>query len=138
MTPETTVTIASENLTHIHSEHCDHEPKPKPQVLTRKQLGQLRRQFITVVHGTVRACGHKAKFDTGRQPGNNCTDCWTAYFMSGDSKGKPYVDLDAVYKVLTEKGAKGLEKVYGTKFMRNFHGFLATILRNGATKQEGN
>ena|SRR5271166_1834676 len=94
-----------------------------PQQLTRKQLGQMRRAYMTTVHGTVRACEHKAKFGPSKQPNNNCVDCWTAFFAA-------YVDLMAVHKLLTDKGVKGLEKTYGTKFMRAFHGFLGMYLKS--------
>ena len=99
-----------------------------PAKLTRKQIGQLRRQYVTVVHGTVRACGHKAKFSATKQPTNNCVDCWKAFFVTA-------VDLEAVHKLLTEQGVKALEKKYGTKFMRNFHGFLATSLNPGTIEE---
>jgi hypothetical protein len=101
------------------------EAAPKPPQLTRKQIGQLRRQYITIVHGYVRACGHKAKFNATKQPKNNCVECWKAFFMT-------VVDLEAVHKLLTEQGVKALEAKYGTKFMRNFHGFLSTMLNPGA------
>ena len=96
----------------------------KPVQLTRKQLGQLRRQYLTTVHGTVRSCKHKAKFSATQIPRNNCVTCWKAFFVTA-------VDLEAVHKLLTEKGVKALENKYGTKFMRNFHGFLATALNPG-------
>jgi hypothetical protein len=42
------------------------------------------------------------------------------------------VDLDAVHKMLTEKGVRALEARYGRKFLRNFHGFLSTqLMPNG-------
>jgi hypothetical protein len=109
---------------HVCGEHCDHSPVPatKPAQMTRKQIGQLRRQYFTVTHGTVKACGHKAKFSATKQPANNCVDCWTAFFATN-------VDLLGVHKLLTDKGVRGLEKQYGTKFMRNFHGFLALYLK---------
>lgn len=89
--------------------------------LTKKQVGELRRRFVTINHGTVRACGHKAKFGDNKQPGNNCVDCWTAFFMS-------VVDLEQVHKFLTEKGVKAFKGKYGTKFTKAFHGFLSTKL----------
>ncbi len=88
---------------------------------TRKQLGQLRRQYFTKVHGTVKACGHKAKFAKDKDPNNNCVHCWTAYFMTS-------VDLDFVHAVLTQKGGKALIAMKGTKFVRMFHGFLSSQL----------
>jgi hypothetical protein len=45
---------------------------------TRKELGQLRRRYVTVIHGTVKACGHKAAFNKTKQPTSNCVECWKA------------------------------------------------------------
>lgn len=104
-------------------ENCGTTPQPTgPSKLTRKQIGQLKRQYYTTVHGTVRACGHLAKFSQSKPPSNNCVECWTAFFST-------CVDLLGVHKLLAEKGVKGLERVYGTKYMHNFHGFLALYLR---------
>ena len=89
-----------------------------PAKLTRKQLGQLRRQYLTQTHGTVRACGHKAKFAKDKDPKNNCVSCWSAYFMTS-------VDLEFIHAVLTQKGSKALIAMRGTKFVKMFHGFLA-------------
>jgi hypothetical protein len=99
-------------------------PQGPPQKLTEKQIGQLRRQFITLVNGTVKACGHKDNFSkndkrAGKQPSNNCIHCWEAYFMTS-------VDLDFIHAVLTQKGGKALVALKGTKFVRMFHGFLST------------
>src|ERR1700674_2966444 len=96
------------------------QPQTMP-TLTRKQLGQLRRQHITIVHGTVKACGHKAKFSKDKQPGNNCIKCWEAYFMTS-------VDLDGIHTVLTTKGVPELMKHKGIKFVKMFHGFLSSKL----------
>jgi hypothetical protein len=87
--------------------------------LTKKQLGQLRKMHITVGHGTVRACGHKAKFSKDHDPRNNCVSCWEAYFMTS-------VDLDFIHSVLTQKGVKALVAMRGTKFVKAFHGFLSS------------
>jgi hypothetical protein len=97
---------------------------PKPGTLTRKQLGQLRRMWITQVNGKVTACGHKDNFSKtekreGKQPNNNCIHCWEAFFMTS-------VDLDFVHTVLTQKGGKALVAMKGTKFVRMFHGFLSS------------
>jgi len=103
-------------------------PEAPPQHFTRKQIGQLRRQWITTTHGTVRACGHLAKFSKDHDPKNNCIHCWTAYFMSKDKDGNPYVDLDLIHAVLTTKGGKALVAMRGTKFTKMFHGFLSSQL----------
>lgn len=112
-------TPSPSNLTETVAE--PEAPAAPPPTLTKKQLGQLRRQYLTVVHGTVRACGHKAKFDKTKQPGNNCVHCWGAYFATS-------VDLEWVHAVLTEKGVPELVKQKGLKFTKMFHGFLSSSL----------
>jgi len=92
-----------------------------PAKLTRKQLGQLRRQYLTQTHGTVRACGHKAKFAKDKDPKNNCVSCWSAYFMTS-------VDLEFIHAVLTQKGSKALIAMRGIKFVKMFHGWLSSNL----------
>ena len=99
-------------------------PTEPPAKLTPKQIGQLRRQFLTHVNGTVTACGHKDNFSKtdkrkGKVPSNNCINCWDAYFMTS-------VDLDFIHTVLTQKGANALMAIHGKKFVRMFHGFLST------------
>ena len=96
-------------------------PAAPPEKLTAKQLGQLRRQYVTVTHGRVRACGHLARFSKDHDPKNNCIDCWSAYLATS-------VDLDLIHAVLTSKGAKALVAMKGTKFVKMFHGFLSSQL----------
>jgi hypothetical protein len=96
-------------------------PSEAPEKLTRKQLGQLRRQYMTITHGTVRACGHLARFSKDHDPKNNCISCWGAYFSTS-------VDLDLIHAVLTTKGVKALVAMKGTRFTKMFHGFLASQL----------
>jgi len=91
------------------------------QELTRKQLGQLRRQYVTIVHGTVKACGHRARFSATQQPKNNCVDCWEAYFLTS-------VDLEGIHVVLTKQGVRALIAQRGTKFVTMFRGFLSAKL----------
>jgi len=99
-------------------------PAEPPKTLTRKEIGQLRRQWITQVNGTVKRCGHKDNFSKtdkreSKPPNNNCIHCWSAYFMTS-------VDLDFIHTVLTTKGGKALVAMKGTKFVRMFHGFLSS------------
>ena len=136
LTPEgEAAALSAIELAHRHDcgdENCDHTvqdeidnptgaPPMLPEQLTRKQIGALRRAHITVTHGSVIKCGHKAKFGPTKTPGNNCVHCWEAFFQTA-------VDLEALHTLVTTEGPKGMEKKYGTKFMRNFHGFLATEL----------
>lgn len=95
-----------------------------PDKITEKQMRQLRRQFVTLTNGTVVACRHKDNFSktdrrAGKIPSNNCVHCWEAYFVTS-------VDLEFVHAVITQKGVNELVKVYGTKFTKMFHGFLAS------------
>jgi len=92
-------------------------PAAPPEKLTRKQLGQLRRQYVTIVHGTVKACEHKAAFSKDHDPKNNCVDCWSAYFATS-------VDLEFVHTVLTTKGVKALVAMKGTKVHQDVPRFL--------------
>jgi len=91
------------------------------QELTRKQLGQLRRQYVTINHGRVKACNHLAKFSATQPPKGNCVECWKAWFMT-------QCDLDSLHVILTQQGAKELIKQRGVKFVKALHGFLASCL----------
>ena len=108
-----------QNLTNSTEE--PEMPAAPPEKLTRKQLGQLRRQYLTTTHGRVKACDHLARFSKDHDPKNNCVDCWSAYFATS-------VDLDFVHTVLTTKGGKALVAMKGTKYVRMFHGFLSSQL----------
>ena len=96
-------------------------PAAPPEKLSRKQIGQLRRQYVTVVHGEVKACGHRARFSKTKDPGNTCTACWSAFFMTE-------VDIEFIHTVLTTKGVKALVAMRGTKFTKMFHGWLSSNL----------
>ena len=96
-------------------------PAPPPEKLTRKQLGQLRRQYVTITHGTVKSCEHLVRFSKGHDPKNNCVHCWGAYFATS-------VDLEFIHAVLTTKGVKALIAMRGTKFAKMFHGWLSSNL----------
>jgi hypothetical protein len=96
-------------------------PAAPPEKLTPKQIGQLRRQYLTITHGRVKACDHLARFSKDHDPKNNCVDCWSAYFATS-------VDLEFIHTVLTTKGVKALVAMRGTKFVRMFHGFISSQL----------
>lgn len=103
------------------TETSEPTPTAAPDKLTRKQLGQLRRQYMTIVYGTVKQCGHKAAFSKDHDPKNNCVSCWSAYLATS-------VDLEFIHTVLTTKGVAELTKIKGKKFVRMFHGFLSSQL----------
>ena len=86
-----------EQTTNLQEVAEPEAPAAPPEKLTAKQLGQLRRQYVTVTHGRVRACGHLARFSKDHDPKSNCIDCWQAYFVTS-------VDLDLIHTVLTQRG----------------------------------
>lgn len=108
-------TITSQNVAEPEA------PATPPEKLTAKQLGQLRRQYVTVVHGTVRTCEHKAAFSKDHDPKSNCIHCWAAYMATS-------VDLEFIHTVLTTKGVKALVAIKGTRFVKMFYGFLSSQL----------
>lgn len=91
----------------------------KPKQPTRKELGQLRRRFITVVQLTVIKCGHKLKQD--KQPNGNCVYCWEAFFHT-------VANLDELAESLRTHGVQKFVAKYGEKFTKNFRGFVAQQL----------
>ena len=103
------------------------------QELTRKQLGEMRRKYVTHVNATVKACGHPVKFDQTTQPHNNCIECWSAYFLTA-------IDLEGVHVVLTKQGVRALIAQRGAMFVKMFRGFLNArlmpMLNAEAAKQE--
>ena len=110
-----------EQTTNLQEVAEPEAPAAPPEKLTRKQLGQLRRQCLTINHGRVRACGHLARFSKDHDPKSNCIDCWQAYFVTS-------VDLDLIHTVLTQRGVKALIAMKGTRFTKMFHGFLSSQL----------
>jgi hypothetical protein len=101
-----------------------------PPKFTPKQIGKLRRQFVTISHGTVNACQHK--FHPTNEPRTNCDDCWEAYFrvQTGVVKG--------IQSILLALGDKELVKARGAKFYRRFKQFAAKIeeeQRNAAAQE---
>lgn len=110
--------LTTDNIVETDAKDLATVPE-KPKTLTRKEIGKLRRQYITITLGTVKACGHK--FDPKNQPKRNCEYCWQAYFYTA-------VDTAAVHDDLTKGGKRQLIKVYGEKFSRAFGRFLTAAL----------
>jgi len=75
---------------------------------------------MTITHGRVKACGHRARFSVTQPPKGNCVECYKAYFMT-------CCDLDSIHVILTKQGVKALERIHGRKFVRMFHGFLRLL-----------
>lgn len=120
------VILTAENVVNTDAKDLAVEPE-KPKTLTRKELGQLRRRYITVVHGTVRACGHK--FNPKSQPRTNCESCWEAYFFTA-------VDTAAIHDDLQKGGKEKLIAVYGKVFTKQFGIFLMNQLMKEAENGE--
>lgn len=95
-------------------------PVPEPK-LSRKQIGQMRRRYMTTVHSTVVACEHK--FNANRIPSNNCFWCWQAYF-------KTSVNLEVLRQILILDGPSGLNAKYGEKYVKMFKRFMEDELSN--------
>lgn len=104
-----------------------------PPKLTDKQMRAMRRQYITINHGRVRACGHK--INLSKQPNNNCDSCWKAYFKTVDNL------LVTLHEYLVTQGLPALKARYGDKLVKKFARFLDNELnqeRNDAVcAQEG-
>ena len=90
-----------------------------PKVISRKELGKLRRNHLTVHHSTVTACGHR--FNNAKQPSNNCPDCWSAFW-------KLVANIDVLHDILSKEGTKGLTAKFGAKFVKQFGKYLQTEL----------
>lgn len=109
------------------------KPTPAPPKFTPKQIGKLRRQFITVTHGTVNACKHK--FHPTNEPRTNCDNCWEAYFrvQTGVVKG--------IQSIVNALGEAELVKARGVKYLRRYKEFAMKVeeeQRNEAAVREFN
>ena len=103
--------------------------EPKPERPTEAQIRAMRRQFVTLRHGTVRACGHK--IDLSRQPKNNCESCWEAWFKTTDNL------LVTLHEHLVTRGLASLKAQFGDKLVKQFARFLDREL-NQQQEQETN
>jgi len=85
------------------------EKPPEKKTISRKELGQLRKQYMTIQHAIVKSCGHKLNpYDP---PKNNCIGCWEAHFMNG------VIDLPYIHKLL-DADPEGVEVQFGSKFVK--------------------
>lgn len=94
-------------------------PIPEPEY-TPRQIGQMRRRYITVTLGHVVACGHP--FWTDRQPARNCADCWNAWFQTNPEL------IERIHNVLRTGGPSVLIATMGRKFVKRFGKYLETVL----------
>ena len=100
------------------------EPK-KP---SRAEIGRLRRQYITKVHSTVNACGHK--FHPINEPRTNCADCWEAFFRVHEGV------VSGIQSIIAAFGEAELVKARGKEFLKRYKQFAAQVeeeQRNKAT-----
>ena len=88
---------------------------------TKKEIGQMRRRYITVQNSTVVTCGHKFKTD-GSTPSTNCDDCWSAFF-----KVNPEL-IERIHNILRTSGAGVLMATMGRKFVKKFMRYLTAEL----------
>jgi hypothetical protein len=91
------------------------EVPTKPRVMTRQEMGKLRRQYLTVVNPIVAACEHQMKI--GHPPHRNCDYCWEAYF-------KAVANVKEIHDELIEKGIRAFTAKRGTKFVQAFSRFI--------------
>ncbi len=101
-----------ESVTRLASQLQPQEPKQ----YTETELRAMRRAYVTLRHGTVRACGHKT--DLSRQPKLNCDSCWTAWLKSSDGL------LVKLHEELVTLGLPYLRATYGHKLVQKFARFL--------------
>jgi hypothetical protein len=113
-----------------------HEPTtiiadPQPQ-LTPSEIRKLRRQFVTVTHPRVEACGHR--LDLSRQPRmRNCQSCWLTWL---NNHGELVQTADELHN--TEGGVDMLISLQGVKFLKWFRRFMAGVASlKPSLKQEG-
>jgi len=90
---------------------------PKAAQLSETEIRKLRRQYITKVHDTVVACGHK--FHPTQTPSHaNCADCWEAFFNIHTGT------VAAAQSIVTAFGFEQLVKCNGTKFCKFYSAFV--------------
>jgi|SRR6185295_9895296 len=104
------------------------QPPETPRVLTRAEIGKLRRQHITIVKGFVTACEHS--YDPNRPPRNNCFWCWQAFFRLSQ-------DLVTLHEELrVPGGVQAVKSKYGEKFVKMFKRFISDELLPDAPVEE--
>lgn len=87
--------------------------QPKQPELTRKQIGELRKRFLTREYSRVIACGHK--FVPDSMPHNHCNACWEVFFKSSD-----LVEIHDALQV----SIPAVITLHGEVFVKQFRRFL--------------
>lgn len=93
--------------------------EPKPEQLSRRQIGQLHRRYWTVELPRATKCGHR--LDPGKRPQLNCECCWEVYFTSLEN-------VTELHETLVEHGKRAAESKYGTKVIKAFQRYLNNAL----------
>ena len=97
-------------------------PAPEPVIpkLTKAQIGQARKQFITVKNPRVRGCKHRLNLKS--QPRHrNCESCWMAWLQNN---GEMVKTADEAYQ---SGHPEIIIMLQGEKFYKNFLSFMSTI-----------
>lgn len=118
LTPE----AKAANLPFTSGEQPPAQPK---QEFTRRQIGALRKRFLTVEYARVAKCG--APFNPNSIPRTHCDACWEVYFRS--------IDLVAIHDAL-QISVPAVVAQYGTVFVKQFRRFVTQSLAEGATDAE--
>lgn len=107
--------------------------KPTPEVIEKvpglREYKKMMRQFFTVQHKRVAACGHKF---TGQEPRTNCQFCWFAYF---NENGEFTKSLDELWR--SPNGKNMLPALRGAKFTKMFLRFMSTVASWKAADEKG-
>ena len=82
---------------------------------------KLNRLYVTRRLPMIQECGHK--FDSSREPKNNCEWCWFTYFNSNGEMVK------AADQCFQEAGKDVLERIKGKRFVKMFVRFMATVAK---------
>ena len=90
---------------------------------------RMMRQFFTVEHKRVKACGHKF---TGQEPRTNCQYCWFAYF---NEHGEFTKSLDELWR--SPNGKQMMPALRGAKFTKMFLRFMSTVASWKAADEKG-
>jgi len=96
-------------------------PEPAPQPVTESLIRKMRAKYFTVRHQRLEGCGHK--YDQINEPQHrNCENCWFQWFNTHPQ----LVEVtDQFYRI---HGAKALEGMRGTKYLKMFRRYMATVV----------
>jgi hypothetical protein len=91
-----------------------------PKMPTPAEMRKLRKQYVTVQHPKVVACGHS--LDLSRQPAHtNCESCWFAWFQN---HGEVVQQCDEMFQA---DGGVLIVQLQGKKFLHRYLQFMSTL-----------